>query len=146
MKEHRNKILSLGVECLVFLFMLSSLLGCASLKSVFQMKPERVDTVLLSDLMFRGVVVGVKVPAIFGDFSITHRFTGVKPFKSLVVLTYMPHKDGKGIIFILLAKPKCPEVVAMNTYDLETKKATFWTYDREDQPWQVDKKRYNAFL
>lgn len=120
--------------------------SCATIKAAFQTEPEKVEMVLLSELNFKGETAGIKGPAIFGDFTVTHYIGNAIPIKDMAMLEWLPYPKEKQILFILWAKAECPEGVALQTYNLNTKEYTFWIYDSKGQAWQVDEEKYDYFL
>jgi len=64
MKRHSSKILALGVVCLAFLFMLSSIFGC-KLATIGQSEPE-FKTI---KLQYNGEYYPFKIPGFMPDFT-----------------------------------------------------------------------------
>lgn len=140
------KSLTIGIALIGLILLSISFQGCAALKSALQIEPEKVEMVLLSELRFYGTVAGIKVPAQFGDFSVTHDFGGaVYGEHNQTFIDYLPRKND-AMIFALVAKSSCPEPVALSTYNMKTEETTYWIYDSKGQAWKVDEKKFDAFL
>jgi len=133
--------ISLFIAAFAIVFVLIA--GCATFQKVKE--PVKVEMVLLTELRFHGEVSGVKSPAQFGDFSVTHHIkvlsTGDK-----YLLEWIPMSEEVRVVFMLWVKTECPEGIALLTYDGDTEESTYWIYDSKGQVWQVDEEEYNFFL
>ena len=142
MKRHSKKILALGVVCLAFLFILSSLFGCATLSTqsvTLKEELKKVEMVVLSEVSYYELEpAGIKVPAIFGDISTTHYYNPIYAEK-VVALDFVPRDDSvrPQMVFVLFVKHNCPEAIVLQTYNTETEEPTYWIYDCEGQAYKI---------
>lgn len=120
--------------------------SCAFLQKVDQ--PTKVEMVVLSDLAFDIALAEVKVPAEFGDFSLTHNIFSVTPSEDgqAFFISWFPIDTNNPMLFLLTAKADCPEPIALTAWSEETDVTTYWIYDSEGQAWQVDEEKYDYFL
>lgn len=135
------KKISLFIAVFAIVFVLIA--GCVTSQTVKE--PVKVEMVLLTELTFHGEISGVKGPAIFGDFSITHSIRALV-VEDKYVLEWLPLSEEIQTFFLLVVKAECPEPIALNSYNMDTEESTFWIYDREGQAWQVDEEKYDYFL
>lgn len=132
----------IGLAIVVLLF----ITNCAVLKSAFKAEPQKVEMVVLTELMYQGGLAGIEAPAEFGDFSITHYMGNVvQAGDNTAIVEYYPIKDNP-MYFLLVVKWTCPEPVALSTYNADTEEDTYWIYDAEGQAWKVDEETYDYFL
>lgn len=128
---------------------LALLCGCAAVRSVLQMEPERVEMVLLTGLMWvddEGKrVSGIKVPAVVGDFTPVCYMYDWEERGDVIDLHYAPLAGGP-MLYCIVAKLGCPEGVGLSTYNKDTEECTFWIYDSEGQAWEVNEEKYTYFM
>ena len=133
--------LSLFIAAFAIVFVLIA--GCKAFQKVKE--PVKVEMVLLTELTFHGEVSGVKGPAIFGDFSITHSIRALAT-EDKYVLEWLPLSEEIQTYFLIVVKAECPEPIALSSYNVDTEEATYWIYDDASQIWQVDEEKYDFFL
>ena len=129
----------------VFATMFAFIAGCVGLHNVNQ--PAKIEMVELTKLIFYGKASGIEVPAIFGDFSLTHKIGGgISLGNNLAGLEWYPRNASEPMMFVLYAQNKCPEAVALYTFNRKTEKETFWIYLSLNEIKQVSEEVYWEFL
>lgn len=135
----RKISLLIATFAIVFVF----IAGCAAFQKVKE--PVKVEMVLLTEILYMGEPAGVKGPAIFGDFTVTH-YVNVLPAGDFWLLEFIPMLEETRTIFMLWAKSECPEAIALYAYNMDTEEDSYWIYDSEGQAWETDEETYDFFL
>lgn len=107
---------------LVFLLCLPLMMyGCALL----QIQEQPVKTIKLSQLMWRGQVVGIEVPAKYGDFSLdpSYSFSATMGHK-ITLLEWVSDKNH--VIHQMFVATECPKPIALRSYSHIDKNVDDW--------------------
>ena len=115
------------LAALVFLLVIPLMFSCALIQ------PQPLKTTVLSQLMWHGKVVGIEVPAKYGDFSIDpeysfHPMTG----DPLTLIEWISRKDH--IIHQMFVMTSCPVPIVLRSYIGTDKNVDdwiieYWIYD-----------------
>ena len=134
MKRHSSKILALGVVCLAFLFILSSLFGC-KLATVGQSEPE------FRTIQFQydgNVFYPIKVPGFMPDFTQFERELHFAANGFLILVNYYisDSNDEDHYRFICSGlEEDVPGVIGLMLWVGD--KSRQWIYDENDEPYEV---------
>lgn len=101
-----------------------------------------VSTIELSKLFYRGIPSRIKVPARYGDFSVTHTIIP-RRYLDKYFVEFIP-KDSE-YIYAVWVKADCPEAVAMYRYSMSSETSEYWVY-KSDMPVLVETKIYDKKL
>ena len=147
MRKHSSKILLLGVVCLAFLFILSSLFGC-KLSTLFQKEPEFREVIFICE----EVEYKVKIPADMPDFT-QFEYQQITPVTPLLAMINYYAPDGKtsdsGVenhyrFIVSMVIGDCPGVLILLTFIDD--QIRFWLYNEEGEPFEVTMENAQAWL